>query len=488
MHMDFASLVSPLPVPEALGAWRPSGLENDSRRVGKDQLFLAYPGSTADGRQYITEAFRRGATAALVEPGGDWPGQVAAAEGPLVEYPGLKDDLGKLSGRFYNWPDRHLAAAAVTGTAGKSTSAWLAAELLHRAGSPCGYIGSLGAGMAGAGELESLPNTTPDVLCSRRLLSRMLDHSASAVAMEASSEGLAENRLADLCVRVAAFTNLGSDHLEVHGGRDGLERAKRTLFEMDSLESVIFNLDDPFGAALASLVRRTRPDLNVFGYGTGPEADFHLDIDGANACQIRFGNRSVSAELPGRHNAYNLACALAMAHCLGVDFARLAEVASRPLLLPPGRLQKIFADPDCYLDYAHSPEALEAILLALRPLCTGNLWCVFGCGGERDRGKRPRMGAIASKLADKVVITQDNPRGEDPNQIESDILAGAREQGRILVESDRRRAIFAALQQAAPEDLVVIAGKGHEQTQQIGAESVAFSDLEVALDWRSRAQ
>lgn len=491
MAPEFADLLAPVEVPEALARWRPSGLDNDSRRMAPDGLFLAYKGGQTDGKNYLQEAAARGAKAALVDVL-----DVSAWHHigmPLVFYPELSSQLGRLSGRYYHWPDRTLPLAAVTGTAGKTTTAWLTAQLLQRLNTACGYIGTLGAGQVG-GEMLPLDNTTPDLLSMRRVLYQLKEQQQiQAAVLEASSEGLAQHRVSDLEIRVAVLTNLGQDHVQAHGGIKGLKAAKRALFELPSVQSAVINSDDAFGREIVTYLRAQRPDVALITYGTRADAQLRLSF-AQDGCQLHLqdGLETGASELwrlpplMGRHNQYNLCAALAILMALGYPEAAIESMLSvkAPLRLPAGRLQHVFAQPDCYVDYAHSPEALEAALDAVRALTASRVICVFGCGGGRDRDKRALMGQVASAKADLVILTSDNPRHEDNQAIVADIVAGIASSVEYQVDADRAGAIASALSQAGPQDSVLIAGKGHENYQIVGDQRVPLCDVTVAHAWR----
>ena len=501
----FGELVAPVVPPASLSDWRPAAIDNDSRRMVSGALFLACKGAEADGRDYLHDAHSRGARAALADmeggSGEHWP----APDGlTVLDFPNLGASLPHLAGQYYGWPDRQMPLAAVTGTAGKTTVAWLAAQLLHRTmpgGKPCGYIGTVGTTLMGQNGQQAqdllVPqtNTTPDALACRRLLRDLRAEGAGAAVLEASSQGLQQGRLQGLNVQVAAFTNLGSDHLEAHGGVQALKQAKQKLFAMPGLQAAVLNLDDSFGSELAHGLRQQHPQIRVLGYGSAQDADIRLSAGGQTPARLHLylhGDSLPVPTLPGHHNLVNLAAAVGIAHCFGADRGQLTEALQEPVSLPPGRLTLLFEQPSCYIDYAHSPEALATVLAELRPLCRGRLHCVFGCGGERDQSKRSSMGRIAAEGADRVLITQDNSRGEDPQSIVADILSGVDDsKARVTVELDRRRAIEAALNEAAAEDLVLIAGKGHETQQWRGDGPTPFDDSAVARAWlklQGRAQ
>lgn len=476
-----SQLVQPLPLPPALADMRPTAVDLDSRNMVPGALFVACKGARHERLDFIADARARGAAAALVDA------QVAAGDLPLIHFPALRSGLGQLAGRYYDWPDQKMHLTAVTGTAGKTTTAWMAAQILHTSEAPCGYLGTVGAGLMDGRPFAVLANTTPDPLSSRKTLRWMLDQGATAAVMEASSQGLEQGRLAGFAVEVAAFTNLGNDHRSAHGGVDGLKNAKRSLFEMPSVRQVVLNIDDPFGEELKRWLARHRPELPVLTYGCSTPADLRVDPQDSS---FQLGGKVHRLTAPlGQYNGYNLGCALGIAQAVIGDWAevcrRAQEQSLLPARLPPGRLEKLFEQPTCYLDYAHSPEALAASLEALRGECSGQLWCVFGCGGERDRAKRPLMGQVAASGADRLVLTEDNSRGEEAAEIVAQVQQGiGAHSGKVMVELNRARAIELALHSAAANDLVLIAGKGHEEYLLRGDDKLPFSDRAVAQGWK----
>ena len=444
-------------------------LSSDSRRCEGGVAFLAYPGERADGRAHIDDALRRGASAVLWEEAGfAWRPEWRVPNAPVR---GLKQQAGALAHQFYGKPSESLWVCGVTGTNGKtSCSQWLAAALA-RAGVKAGVIGTLGAGFPGA--LGAVDNTTPDALETQRLLRQFLREGARAVAMEVSSHGLAQGRVNALRFACALFTNLSQDHLDYHGTMQAYGEAKARLFEMPGLESAVLNLEDPLGAELAA--RLHKRGVRTFGYGFAASAP------------VAVTEYLPASLLPAGHTRqlgrFNLANALGVLGCLrayGVETREaLALIAGLPPV--PGRMQVVADEPLVVIDYAHTPDALEKALHALKPVAAergGRLVVVFGAGGERDAGKRPLMGAAAARVADGVVLTSDNPRGEDPLAIIAQIARGI--DGIHVVEADRARAIARAVAAARPRDVVLLAGKGHESTQEVAGRKLPFSDESAA--------
>jgi UDP-N-acetylmuramoyl-L-alanyl-D-glutamate--2,6-diaminopimelate ligase len=483
---------------KALGALGIRRLANDSRAVRPGDTFVACPGERNDGRDYIAQAIAAGATGVLWERAGfEWKREWRV---PNLGVRGLRRRAGEIASRVYGHPSRRLAVIGVTGTNGKTTCSQWIAQALTRAGHRCAVVGTLGYGMRAP--LAPLVNTTPDAPWLHRQLAEFARRGAQAVAMEVSSIGLDQDRVAGIEFDTALFTNLTRDHLEYHRTMRRYREAKAKLFAWETLRHAVVNLDDDFGAELARRIRR--PGLRVLGYGFGEMRGAARGargdrVTGANlvtgargvAFDVKtpWGSARLASPVLGRHNAYNLLGTLAalLASGLPLKKALSALAAVKPV---PGRLQPLGggAKPLVIVDYAHTPDALKQALTTLRELVESQvtnhesrLICVFGCGGERDRGKRPLMGRVAARLADRVVVTSDNPRRENPRAIIGDIVAGARGAARgIVIEADRRAAILRAVEEARRGDVVLLAGKGHEDYQEIGGARRPFSDADVA--------
>lgn len=469
---------------------RPEGLAVDSRAVARGDVFLAYPGARSDGRRFVAEAVARGAAAVLWERDGfAWPRELAA---PNVAVTELKRLAGPLAAEVYGRPSETLWGVGVTGTNGKtSCSQWLA-QALAGAGRKCAVVGTLGMGFPGA--LEENPNTTPDAVVVQRALKGFLDAGAACVAIEASSIGLEQGRLEGTRFDCALFTNLSRDHLDYHLDMEAYAQAKRRLFRSPGLAHAVLNLDDALGVRIAHMlafgpVRRVGYSLSrgaaaASGLEHWLEArDLTVSGDGmAFRLESSWGAVAITSPLIGRFNAANLLGVIGVLLVAGLRLDAIPGVCAR-LEPPPGRMQRIGGGdaPLAVVDYAHSPDALDKCLASLRELARaqgGRLLCVFGCGGDRDRGKRTLMGEIASRHADFVVITSDNPRSEDPAAIVADILPGVRVPHAVHV--DRRAAIRAAIGTAHQGDVVLIAGKGHEPYQEIAGKRLPFSDVDEA--------
>lgn len=470
------------------------GLCTDSRRVRTGDAFLATNGDRHRGHDYVDDAVRGGAVAVLVD-GLEGAGPSLPAGVPSVAVPHLRERLGAIAARFYGNPSGDLRVAGVTGTNGKTTSTHLMAQALG-VSSAAGVVGTLGHGIYRDGMLHALENathTTPDAVTLQRLLAAMREAGSRDVCMEVSSHALVQGRVKDVRIHTAVFTNLSRDHLDYHGDLESYAAGKRLLFTHPGIEQAVINVDDPVGR---DLIARIAKDVNVISYSMGGEsvgevhaASLRLEPDGLRM-EVRspWGRAELRSALLGRFNAYNLLAAFSVLVGWGV---RVEEAAARlgSARAADGRaevFESVPGGPRVVLDYAHTPDALENVLSALREHGAGRLCCVFGCGGERDTGKRAMMGACAERLADEVIVTDDNPRGEDGDAIVQDILSGMRNPARARIERRRERAIAEAVSRALPGDVVLIAGKGHETYQEIAGRRVPFSDRSelVALGLR----
>jgi MurE/MurF fusion protein len=472
-----------LDTPQAAAAWLQAQLRGqlrtDSRQVQAGDGFIAWPGLATDGRRYVGAALAAGAAACLVEAEG--VAAFALDDSRVAALPGLKAAAGAIADAYHGGPSQQLDIVASTGTNGKTSTTWWAAQALTLLGRRCGVIGTLGVGEPGAVQPTGL--TTPDPVTLHSVLRSMAQRGFVACALEASSIGIVEQRLAALAIDVALFTNFTQDHLDYHGSMAAYWAAKRELFNWPGLKAAVVNIDDAQGRSLAGELS----GIDVWTVSLHQPARLQARglhyVDGGLAFDVIENNQvlPVRTHLVGEFNASNLMVVLAGLRALGVALADAAAVAAQ-LTPVPGRLQRVSgADLDVVVDYAHTPDALDKALQALRPLATARgarLWCVFGCGGDRDPGKRPQMGAIASRLADHVVITSDNPRSETPSAILAQIAAGAG--SRALAIEDRRAAIQYAVQQAQPHDVILLAGKGHEDYQEVAGVKRPFSDVQEA--------
>ncbi|MGC3983913.1 MAG: UDP-N-acetylmuramoyl-L-alanyl-D-glutamate--2,6-diaminopimelate ligase [Pseudorhodoferax sp.] len=478
-------------------------LHTDSRQIGPGDGFIAWPGAATDGRRFVPQALAQGAVACLVErEGSEAFGFDAEA---VAAFAGLKAGSGPIAAAYYEQPSQALDLLAVTGTNGKTSTAWWLAQALTQAQqaagtvpSGCAVVGTLGTGVPPA--LVSTGMTTPDPVLLQARLREFVDTGLAACAIEASSIGIAERRLDGTRIRLAIFTNFTQDHLDYHGTMAAYWEAKAALFAWPGLQAAVVNVDDPHGRGLADRLADqpagTALDLwTVSAQGAARLAATDIGYEaGGLAFTVREGAQNIRLATPliGQYNVNNLLGVIGALRALG--FALADAVAACAALLPvPGRMERIALDgqPLVAIDYAHTPDALEQALRALRPLAEargGRLWCVFGCGGNRDAGKRPLMGAVAERAADRVVVTSDNPRQETPESIIEQILAGLAHRATARVQADRARAIAETLAGAAAPDVVLLAGKGHETTQEIAGAKLPFSDraqAEAALAARA---
>ena len=468
-----------------------SDLSLDSRRVQTGGAFVALSGARTHGLAFLEQALSRGAVAVLWEPA-DAVAAPALPAGVIgIRVPELTRQLGTIADRFFDAPSSEIKVAAVTGTNGKTTTAYMLAEALEKLGIASAYTGTLGFGRIGAVQARS--HTTPDCITVHREFAELRDGGVRCVGMEVTSHALVQHRVAGVRFDAALFTNLTRDHLDYHGTFEAYGEAKARLFEWPTLKHAVVNLDDPFGATLAQRVRGTA--LTVYAresLGTtqvSSEACYvratrvvaepvglSIDIDST------WGRGRLHSRLIGAFNVENVLAILAA--LLGFDISlRDALKILEQCTAPPGRMEMLIAPgkPLVVVDYAHTPDALDKALRAVRAHCTGRLHCVFGCGGERDVGKRPIMGSIAETQADAVIVTDDNPRGEYGDAIVAAILEGLRDPTKAHVQRDRAAAIELAIARAGPGDAVLIAGKGHEDYQIVGSTRRHFSDREVAL-------
>ena len=463
----------------------------DSRRVKAGDTFVAYPGGQADGRQFIGQAITNGANAVIWEAKKfvwDESWQV-----PNLPVEDLRAQAGDLADLIYDAPSKKLWMVGVTGTNGKTTCSHWIARTLNELGRKSALLGTLGNGLPGA--LQPTLNTTPEAIDVHGLLAEYVKEGVRAAAMEVSSHALAQGRVNAVNYDVALLTNLSRDHLDFHGDMRSYATAKRRLFDWDHLKHAVLNLDDPFGAELAEALRDAK--VEVIGYGLGEEAlrlaerlgirmvfgsELQMDAQGMTLhVHSSWGGTAMRSRLIGRFNAENLLGVLAVLLVSGIELsAAVRELEQQKAVA--GRMQTLGGKdkPTVVVDYAHTPDALEKVLQALNEVTksvNGKVICVFGCGGDRDRGKRPMMGTVASKLADECIVTSDNPRSESPKAIIDAILFGM--EGKYQVIEDRANAITRAVDMARAGDTVLIAGKGHEDYQEINGVKLPFSDSEV---------
>ena len=506
-----------LSTPAEAAAWlraHGSRLQTDSRRLEAGDLFVAWPGAAHDARVHVLAALEHGAAACLVEADGmdafDFARPAAAdvAAGRVAAYAGLKSATGPIAAAFYDTPSRRLDVVAVTGTNGKTTSAWWLAQALSHGARGCGLVGTLGVGrfVGGQAELRYTGMTTPDPVLLQRELHHFVDEGLGACVMEASSIGIAEHRLDGTAIRVAVFTNFTQDHLDYHGTMEAYWQAKRALFDWPGLQAAVVNLDDAHGTLLAQELQGGALDLWTLSClpPAAGAAPARLQASGVRygdhglafeVTEAGGGTASMSTATIGQYNVSNLLGVLGTLRALGVPLAEAAR-ACEGLLPVPGRMECLTlpGQPLVAVDFAHTPDAIDKALEALRPLARqrgGRLWCVFGCGGDRDPVKRPLMAQAAERQADRVVVTSDNPRSEAPERIVAQVVAGLAAPAQARVEVDRARAIALAIAGADRADVVLVAGKGHEDYQEIHGVRTPFKDQEhvrMALQNRAAAR
>jgi len=457
----------------------------DSREVRTGSLFFAYPGNKTDGRLYIDKAIAAGAAAVLYEAQPGFELTPKLSQTPVIGVQNLQAILGHIAARFYNNPSQKMQVFGVTGTSGKTSCSLFLAAALHTNAQPAGLLGTIGNGIYGA--IEESSHTTLEAISLQAKLAEFYAQGIKNVAMEVSSHALQQGRVQGMQFASAIFTNLSHEHLDYHGSFTNYAAAKRRLFNFPHLGAAIINADDPYGQhwldelfprvpvygySLESKTARTKPYPMVYAH------QIHLSNEGIIAnIETPWGAGILQAKQLGRFNLSNI---LAVLTALCANGMPLSEVLAKLAHLPqvPGRMEAFGGGtlPKVIVDYAHKPEALKQVLIALKSFCKGKLWCVFGCGGERDNAKRPLMGEIAEKYADQLIVTNDNPRYEDPKQIVAQILQGLTLPDAAIVEHDRERAIAHAIRCASPQDMVLVAGKGHENYQLIGEQKILFSD------------
>lgn len=466
-----------------------SGLTLDSRSVNSGEVFLACVGTQLDGREFIEDAIKKGASAIVAEADTNEGQFVLKDEVPIIAIHHLNQKLARLAANFYHHPARSLRIVGVTGTNGKTSCSHFIASALQKLPIVCGVIGTLGNGIVG--QIQPGNMTTPDAVALQGVFASLLQQGAQAVAMEVSSHSIDQGRINEVPFEVAVFTNLTQDHLDYHGSMENYGATKRRLFENAALPHAVINADDAFGL---EMIRTLRDTKDIVAYSVKQTQcdvplvyaeDIRLDVTGLNASVVTpWGKGKLAVPLVGLFNLSNVLAALTTLCLLKIPFKQaLQSLASvQPV---PGRMQTLGGgdQPLVVVDYAHTPDSLEKALIALKEHSQGRLLCLFGCGGNRDKGKRPLMAKIAEKYADLVVVTNDNPRHEAPEQIAAEIMSGFQDNSRIIVQLDRSKAIQYVIQCAKVGDCVLIAGKGAETYQQIGDEKIAFSDIEQVQKW-----
>lgn len=469
------------------------GLTDDSRLLSGGELYLAVSGDVFNGADFIDEAMQKNVAAVI----SDQPiekSESATWKAPVYYLEDLARLRGEIASRYYDEPSTKMRVIAITGTNGKTSCSHFIAKTLALLGVPCGFIGTLGAGVEGlSGANVELNMTTPGAIALQETLSEFSDRGVSVVSLEASSHGLTQERLRGTDIDTAVLTNISRDHLDFHGSLEAYTEAKSRLFQFKSIQNVILNADDDSAEAFARVVN---DGVKVVTYSLhSSNADVHcksltLSRSGINATVVTpWGTAEIACSLLGMFNVSNV---LAVISALGCNGYALSEIASglSKLETVKGRMDLIALENgiDVIIDYAHTPDALEKALAGVRSHCEGAVWCVMGCGGDRDKGKRSQMGAVAARLADRTVVSSDNPRSEDPNKIINDVLAGVpssqTEIGDVCALTDRSEAIAYALGNAKSGDMVLIAGKGHEEYQELFNGRVDYSDYAEVSNWQ----
>ncbi|MDH3433179.1 MAG: UDP-N-acetylmuramoyl-L-alanyl-D-glutamate--2,6-diaminopimelate ligase [Gammaproteobacteria bacterium] len=463
------------------------GISSDSRTLQSGDLFLACAGASHHGLDYLSDAVSAG-VAAIAWDSSTASSPARAVGVPMIAVADLAMHLGEIANRFYDRPSHNMRVIGVTGTNGKTTVAWLIAQCLQGLEQRCGYIGTLGAGV---GEIEPVEGmTTPGAIALHGHLAAFREGGAVSAAIEISSHALAQNRIDGVVFDTVIFTNLSRDHLDYHGDMRSYAEAKARLILDCGARNRIVNLDTEFGAQLADRCGRdvVTVSTNFDRAANGRSFVFVRSVVAKDKGSIvRFnsswGDGAFTLPLPGDFNVANAVIVLAMLLQQGVPLDMACDVLAT-VSAPPGRMQRVAPTegwPAVYVDYAHTPDAIGVALRALRAHCKGKLWCVFGCGGDRDAGKRPQMAKQAEKGADRVVVTSDNPRSEEPSAIIAEIVAGLNKPERATIIEDRATAIAWVVAAATADDVVLIAGKGHEDYQLIGSQRLDFSDYGAAL-------
>lgn len=464
-----------------------ANLALDSRRVNSGSLFFAYPGTKTDGRLFIDQALRQGAAAVLYEKKGSFeyaiPNEYQHV--PVVPVKNLQSIIGYIAARFYNHPSQNMRVFGVTGTSGKSSCSLFLAAALHDTHQPAGVLGTIGNGVFGA--IQESSHTTLDPVELQKTLAELQARQVRNVAMEVSSHALCQGRVNGMQFDTAIFTNLSHEHLDYHQNFTNYAAAKRRLFNFPNLQAAVINADDPYGQ---HWLQELQDRLPVYAYSLDSKTAKTSTYPITYAQHIQLSTQGISAQIKtpwgsgilrakqlGRFNLSNLLAVLTALVARGMPLEQaLARLANLPQV--PGRME-VFGGgklPVVIVDYAHKPEALKQVLITLRDCCKGKVWCVFGCGGDRDKTKRPVMGQIAEQYADYLIVTDDNPRNESSKQIVADILQGMTAPEVAIVEHDRERAIAHAISCAHQNDIVLVAGKGHENYQLIGEQKIMFSD------------
>jgi len=481
-----------------------TGMSLDSRNVSRGDLFFACAGRESHGMEFFEDVVKAGVAAVALEPTNDssWDDKVSSnikadQHIPVYKIDDLKDLIGVIADRFYGQPSKDICVIGITGTNGKTSCSHFLAKSLDSESdegkSRCGVIGTLGYGLYG--NLHEASHTTTDAIRVHSLLSEMRQQGACYVVLEVSSHALDQGRVNGVGFDVAVFTNLTRDHLDYHGDMPSYTSAKKRLFDFPGLKTAVINSDDVVGR---ELLVELQGSVDVIAYGFSAQEDFQSE-PGSYECVLGsdleldknglsfhvtspWGEGRINSQLLGGFNASNILAVMSVLLKLGFSFEQV-QAQIKSLATVSGRMERISvselqpqSQPLVVVDYAHTPDALEHALMTLRGHSDGKLWCVFGCGGDRDKGKRPLMGAVAEKYSDQVILTDDNPRTESSQKIIEDVLSGINESSRVIVEQDRAKAISLAIQRARQNDVVLVAGKGHEEYQLKGGQKIPFSD------------
>ena len=472
-----------------------TGIQLDSRMLRKGDLFLACFGRNHDAREFIGEAIKTGVTAVLAETGGQWQGTQIIDGIAVIAVDNLSAKLSEIAARFYGHPSRRLSVIGITGTNGKTSCSQFIAQALANSGFSCGTIGTLGYGVYG--KLQETQLTTPDPVFTQMALAEMVQGGIDPVVMEVSSVGLHQKRVKAVKFDTAIFTNLTRDHLDYHESMEAYGNNKKKLFTSEGLSRAIINLDDPYAL---SVINAIAPSVEMYTYSIKNSAatvyaeSLTLTRQGFQARVVTpIGAGVIKGKLFGYFNVSNLLAVISVLVSYlpkkkELDIEQLCELVSG-LSPVDGRMEIVgdTAEITAVVDYAHTPDGLRSALKGLRDHFSGNIWCVFGCGGNRDKGKRPIMGEIAEAFADKVIIADDNPRNEEGDKIVEHIQSGMKSPEQTVVLRDREKAIAYAIGNAEPGDVVLVAGKGHETYQDVGGSRLIFSDAnQVRLALQAR--
>lgn len=461
-------------------------LSSDSRLVSDGSVFVALPGKQVDGKRFITEAIANGACAVFTEETSDQLAHTYPV--PIIRIQRLTEQLALIAAKFYGYPAQKMKLIGVTGTNGKTSTAHYIAQLFHYQGIACGLMGSLGRGFYG--QLTESVLNTPDAISLQQTLAEFVSAGVKVAVMEVSSHGIAQHRIAGVPFALGIFTNLTQDHLDYHQTMDNYAQVKYQFLASPLVEQVIINADDDYGAKWCSSLKENKATLSYGLRSDVQQANIYPQSWQANFTGLQadlvtpWGKGNLHASLLGEFNLYNLLSAVAAGNLMGLSLSQILAVIPQ-LQSVPGRMQVIRQPhkPLVIVDHSHTPDALEKALTALKSVITGKLYCVFGCGGDRDKSKRGQMARIAERYADKVIVTSDNPRSENPHDIIADVLTGFIDKQAVLVEVDRSKAIQKSIQLAKEKDCILIAGKGAERYQLIGKDKIPFNDADKATQF-----